>query len=228
MGPALAQLGDLKHRTAYESVLLALRRAILSGSLAPGAHLVQADLASRFGVSNTPVREAMRQLSSEGLIRSDSYRGAVVISPTREEVCEIYEARLLIEPVVMRKAVEKITAAELERAREVQAEMATVEDVGEWVLLNRQFHGMLIDAAHSPRLASIIAGLEDAATAPVALSIKADLARMIDGNKEHQLILQAVESRDPDLVARRVSAHLLATVRAVDNDASHDGEGPDE
>lgn len=67
--------------------------------------LVQADLAAQFEVSNTPVRVAMRQLSVEGLTGFDTYRGDVACTPTLDEVREVYEIRLLLEPAAMRKAV---------------------------------------------------------------------------------------------------------------------------
>jgi DNA-binding GntR family transcriptional regulator len=173
------------------------------------------------------VREAMRQLATEGLIQFDSFRGAVVHTPTLDEVREVYEARLLLEPVVMRKTVERITPAEIAQARELQQKMTTVDDVASWAVLNRQFHGLFMDAARSPKLATIVGWLEDAATAQVALSINADLSRMAHGNDEHVQILDAVENGDADLVEELVRRHLMATVHAVEarGEASGDLEG---
>lgn len=217
MSSRLPRLGDVERRTAHESVTEALRQAILGGLLPAGTRLVQAELAAQLGVSNTPVREAMRQLTAERLIRFDSYRGAVVRSPTLAEVREVYELRLLLEPVAMRKAVPQITPTQLMQARELQLEMARTSDVASWVLLNRRFHGALITAADSPLLADIIAGLEDAATPQVALSIKADFHRLTDGNAEHQEILRAVEEHDADRAVELVTEHLRSTVRAVES-----------
>lgn len=224
MTSRLPRLGDVERRTAHESVTEALRQAVLGGVLPAGTRLVQAELAAEFGVSNTPVREAMRQLSAEGLIQFDSYRGAMVRSPTLDEVREVYELRLLLEPVAMRKAVRQITAATLAQARELQQEMVRTKDAGAWVLLNRRFHGTLITAAGSPRLASMIAGLQDAATPQVALSIKADYRRLTDGNTEHQEILRAVEDGNEDEVVELVSKHLTSTVQAVESFAESSDE----
>lgn len=213
-----AQLPKLQGRhTANESVAEALRVAVLSGSLEVGTRLVQAELAAEFGVSNTPVREAMRQLAAEGLIQFDSFRGAIVRAPSLDEVREVYEIRLLLEPLSMRKAVDRITPDELEQAEQLQREMIGVDDVGAWVLLNRRFHGLLADAARSPRLARVIGGLQDAATSQVALSIKADLRRLTDGNDEHLEILQAMRDRDADRAAELITSHLTSTVRAVES-----------
>lgn len=226
MTSRLPRLGDVERRTAHESVAKMLRQAVLSGVLPAGTRLVQAELAAQFGVSNTPVREAMRQLAAEGLLRFDSYRGAIVRAPTLDEVREVYELRMLLEPVAMRKAVQRLTPVELVRARQLQQDMVSTKDVGAWVLLNRRFHGSLIESAGSPRLASIIASLEDTATSQVALSIKADFRRMTDGNDEHQAILRAVEARDEDLVVELVSEHLRSTVEAVELLAGNPAPGP--
>lgn len=217
MATQLPKLQDLRRHTAHESVAEALRQAVLSGSLAVGTRLVQAELATEFGVSNTPVREAMRQLAAEGLIQFDSFRGAVVRAPSLDEVREVYEIRLLLEPLAMRKAVDQITQDELDRAHEVRREMVNTRDVGTWVLLNRRFHGFLTEAARSPRLARVIGGLEDAATSQVALSIKADFRRVTDGNDEHLEILRALGDRDGDQAAGLITEHLKSTVRAVES-----------
>src|SRR6266516_5791501 len=116
----------------------------------------------------------------------------------------------------MRKAASKITQVELEQAWSVQREMVNAEDVGTWVLLNRRFHGTLITATASPRLAEIIGSLEDTATSQVALSIKADSRRMHDGNKEHEEMLRAFEQHDEDKLVKLVIQHLTSTVEAVE------------
>jgi DNA-binding GntR family transcriptional regulator len=94
--------------------------------------------------------------------------------------------------------------------------MVNTEDVGTWVLLNRRFHGTLITATASPRLAEIIGGLEDTATGQVALSIKADSRRMRDGNKEHEEMLRAFEQHDEEKLVQLVIQHLTSTVEAVE------------
>ncbi len=214
------ELADVQRRTAHESVHDALRHAILSGQLAGGTRLVQAELAAQFGVSNTPVREAMRQLATEGMIRFDPYRGAVVHSPDLLEVLEVYEIRLLLEPEAARKAALRITAAQLAQARQIHDEMAGIRDIGDWVPQNLRFHRVIIDAAGSPRLAAVILSLEHIAATHVALALNAGLHRMEHGHQEHAKILDALQSKDSDLVARLVAEHLEATVQAVRDAAS--------
>ena len=208
-----------RRRTAHEDVTESLRNAILGGALPGGTRLVQADIAAELGVSNTPVREAMRQLATEGLIQFDPFRGAVVRTPTLEEVQEVYELRLVLEPLIIRKSVERMTSSALQSAWALQRAMEDVSDVAEWVQLNRKLHNSLADAARSPRAAVIVRSLQDAAAPQVALSIKADMRRMTDGNAEHAALLEAIEKRDADRAAAVTSAHLQATVLAIEMEA---------
>jgi DNA-binding GntR family transcriptional regulator len=206
---------DAKRRTAHETVAATLRRAILSGELPGGTRLVQADLADQLGMSNTPVREAMRELATEGLIRLDSYRGAVVHQPTPAEIIESYELTSLLEPTAVRRAAERITPEELERLRSLVAAMRTIDDVGEYVEVNRQFHTSMHQASGSPRLASILESLHNTGTLHTAGIIKRGLRSMRDSDAEHERILSALERRDGEEAAALIDAHLQKTLDAV-------------
>jgi len=104
--------GTLSHlnprQTTVEYVKDTLRKAILGGELVGGTRLVQADLAAALETSTTPVREALRDLTSEGLIRSDPHRGSVVYEPNAYELDEIYQICRVLEPLAIRHAVEHI------------------------------------------------------------------------------------------------------------------------
>src|SRR5262245_24385406 len=91
--------GSATRQTAPQAVADALREAILSGALPGGSRLIQSSLANHFGVSSTPVREALRQLAAEGLVQFDSYRGAVVFTPSAEEIEDVWDLLLRLEPV---------------------------------------------------------------------------------------------------------------------------------
>src|SRR4030088_2067598 len=84
-------------RTTAKAVAAELRNEIYRGQIPPGARLMQADIAERFGVSTTPVREAFAMLQADGLVRLDSHRGAVVFQPTAQELLELFEIRELLE-----------------------------------------------------------------------------------------------------------------------------------
>lgn len=202
-----------RRQTAHEFVRDTLRHAILSGNLAGGTRLVQAELASELDVSTTPVREALRDLAAEGLIRLDPHRGAIVHEIDMEEMQEIYELRRILEPACARRAVESITDEELARAYGLQAQMDQCgEDLGLWVQLNRDFHALLTDASRSPRLIAILRGLRDSAAVYVGLGLRSVPEHLPVGNAEHHRLLAAFDARDPDAAADAILEHLVSTV----------------
>lgn len=143
-----------RHRTTPDAVADVLRKAILQGVLEGGQPLKQDDLASRFGVSRVPVREALRQLEAEGLVVLQPHRGAVVASLTPKEVAEIYEIRFVLEPQALRWAWPHLTPEDLVRASAVldaadKAILAALrgetspEFDARWGELNWEFHSAL-------------------------------------------------------------------------------------
>lgn len=213
---AFPGLPDVTHRTAQERVVEVLRHAILGGQLDPGTPLVLSELSERLGVSRTPIREAMRALTSEGLVNFDSYRSAAVHTPTLEEAREIYELRLTLDPIAVRKAIERITEEELEVAESIHRRMLATQDSGDWVELNREFHRILLNAAHSPRLTRIIDGLRNSAAMQVALSIKAEESQIEHANEDHHRMLDAFRARDADRAVELTERHLLSTLDVIE------------
>jgi DNA-binding GntR family transcriptional regulator len=215
--------------TAHEVVLQALRRALLTGGIPAGTRLVQADIAAQLGVSNTPVREAIRELAAEGLVEFVRYKGAVVHKPTPAEIEELYELRLLLEPVAIRKAAERMSDAEIDRARQCFLQAVATTDLEDWIVCNRRFHGCLIEGAHSPRLSAIVGSLKDVALTQAWVSISSPserLAMVATGNAEHAMILEAVEAREGVRAARVVTDHLEAAAKMVRQTMNHDGTAP--
>lgn len=202
--------------------------AILRGVLAPGTPLVLSDLSSQLGVSRTPIREAIRDLAAEGLVDFDPYRSSLVHTPTLAEAREVYELRLLLEPIAVREAVARIADEDIELAERFHREMLGTQDVGEWVDLNRRFHAALMRPVQSRRLLSILKGLRNAAAIQVALSIKARPTRLTGGNEEHEGILAAFRERATERAVALTEQHLRTTLEAIglyESDRSRDGDG---
>lgn len=206
-------------QTAHEFVRSILRRAILNGELTGGTRLVQAELAAILEVSTTPVREALRDLATEGLINFDPHRGAVVQELSGEELHEIYEIRLLLEPLALRQAVPKITESLLEQLRRLHKKMLDEPHSAEWVDYNRIFHMAVIEAAASPRLAAIIRSLQDASVMYIGASLKHVPGLRDDANHDHAAILAALERRDIEAAVSAVRDHLKVALRAFDQSA---------
>lgn len=203
-------------RTAHEYARETIRAAVLGGTLAGGARLVQSELAEELGLSTTPVREALRDLATEGLVIFDAHRGALVRSLDPDEVREIYELRMTLEPLMVRRIIEDLTDVQLARAAELQHRMDEPCDPSAWAELNREFHAIFSEDDSRSRLAGILAGLRDSAAAYVALSLNARSEQASEANTEHAALLDHFRRRDVDAAVQLTVQHLRATLAALE------------
>lgn len=192
-----------------------MREEILAGELTGGTRLLQTELARRLEVSTTPVREALRDLAAEDLVFFDPHRGAVVRSLQMGEVREIYELRMLLEPVMVRRVIDELTDEALNRSDAIRRRMDAEGDPMAWIELNREFHAVFYEPQQDSRLAHIIAGLQDSAAAYVGLSLKAEPERMAGANEDHRRLLEAYRSRDTDNAVQATLEHLQGTLEAI-------------
>ena len=206
-------------QTTHEYVRGVLRRAILNGELASGSRLVQAELAAMLEVSTTPVREALRDLATEGLVQFDPHRGAIVSELSSEDVHDIYAIRSVLEPVAMRQAVPNVSDTLLERLRRLHQRMLDEPHSAEWVDRNRVFHMAVYETSASPRLAAIIRNLQDASVMYIGASLASNPGLRAEANHGHADILDALEKRDAEAAVRALTEHLKTSITAYD--ASH-------
>ena len=200
------------YRTAQAVVADRIRRAILSGQLAPGSRLLQAQVADEMRTSTTPVREAIRELAGEGLLDLDPHRGVVVHRPDIEELDEVYRIRKLLEPVAIAATVKGITEAQLKTADDLLNQMDDADDVTEWAILNAAFHGLLADASRMPILRSHLVKLRNLSTLYIASQIHRHPDRVVQANAEHRAILEACKARDVRRAQEIEVAHLEHTL----------------
>lgn len=220
--------GGLVRQTATEAVAARLRDAILRNELAPGTRLRQNEVARRFGVSTTPVREAFAQLQAEGLVRIDPHRGAVVFHPTTEDLAECYLIREELESLAIVHAVPNLTPAALTELDALIAKMRKMRRHDEWVEMNDRFHLTLYEASGMPRLCSMIRNLRDASAAYIYMFVarQSPAARTDD---EHQEMLDACRAGDADRAERAVRTHLRHAVQDLLQNlgpVSSDGQQP--
>src|SRR5262245_4986132 len=123
--PAQMRRADL-----WELVAVRLRRAIVTGELAPAVHLNEPLLAQRFGVSRMPVREALVQLEHEGLVRSEPGRGSFVVGMSPKDVQELYDVRLMVEVQAGRLAAQRATVDDTGALEETMAAMRRARQMG--------------------------------------------------------------------------------------------------
>ena len=209
-------LAGSNRQTAHEYVREVLRRTILNGDLAGGERLVQAELAATLEVSTTPVREALRDLASEGLVRFDAHRGAVVTEIDGEELQDIYEIRRILEPAAMYQAAPQITDALLVQLRKVHQRMIDDPQSSSFVDLNRIFHMAIYEAGVSSRMMSIIRSLEDAAVMYIGAALKQVPGLRDQAIHDHGEILEALERRDTEAAVAAITSHLKLPVKAIE------------
>lgn len=205
-----------------------LRRLILSGELKAGERLRQVELAERFNVSTTPVREAFTALAREGLVRHDSHRGVVVFTPTTSDVTENYEIRMALEPLAAELAAKSISDADLQRLDEVVKQMRRTSAPLEYQPLNREFHRIIYAAAGRPRLFELIESLRDAFEAYIGYDATArpDQEYYETAHREHEAIAAALKARAAKRARKLMlehlshnAAHIAASVEMTTNSA---------
>ena len=197
----------LGRSTTAKVVAGMLRDEIQEGGLAPGTRLRQNEVAERFGVSTTPVREAFAQLQAEGLLRIDPHRGAVVFHPTAEDLLEYYEIREALESLAVTHAIKGLTPQIAKELNELIDRMRRTPDARRWLRLNDEFHLKLYESAARPHLSSLIDNLRDAST-PYIYMFVASRKPSDQANGEHQEILDACVRGDAKGAQRAIRSHL--------------------
>ena len=194
--------------TRAGAVAAELRRLIQSGEMPPGTRLRQTEIAERFGVSTTPVREAFVTLAREGLVRQDAHRGVVVFAPSTAELLEIYEMREALEPLATKIAAKNIGEAELDELDEIVKSMRTATPE-EYAALNRRLHARIYEAADRPRLLDIIETLREAAASYLSLTVRQyDASYRKQVQREHEEIVRQLRSGTPAKAAKAIREHL--------------------
>jgi DNA-binding GntR family transcriptional regulator len=200
-------------RQAAEQAADAIRESILAGRIPAGARIAELDVARQLSVSRTPIREALSRLAAEGLVELSPNRGARVTSWTADELREIFEVRLRLEPYAVRQAVPRLTAAQLDELSELAQSMQLAgrpgsgQDLDAIVELNRQFHGLLVGMAGNAPLASALTAVTHAAVVHQNFQhySPAALARSLT---HHVEIVEAARAQEPDWAEAVMRSHL--------------------
>jgi DNA-binding GntR family transcriptional regulator len=202
---SLAERGSMSRMIAN-----ALRAAIVDGTLAPGAPLRQDAIARHFSVSAIPVREALRQLESEGWVKVEMNKGATVAPLSADEAREIYEIRAALESLAIGLAIPAHTPASLRHA-EVLCKAASAEaDPSLYVARNKAFHLSLYEPVVRPQLLEMIGMLHGRGERYLRLKFGLPSYKG-ESDREHAALLKAVRRRDVATAQSLVTKHLLDT-----------------
>jgi phosphonate utilization transcriptional regulator len=188
-----------------------IEQLILRGELAIGQRINESDLASRFGMSRGPIREALRALEESRLVRSEKNRGVFVREVSIDEADEIYDVREALDQLIGQRVAERTTPEQLRDMQTVVAAMddaTAVQDIKRYHALNLKFHDMLVDFAGNARLTETyrlltkglllfrLRGLQDGGGFSVS-------------NTEHKAVVEAIAARDSARAGRLLRRHAV-------------------
>lgn len=189
-----------------------MKEMIISGELAPHTRLVELQFAAEFGVSRTPVREALKRLMADKLVHADPVRGLVVHEPEPNEIQDVYLVRELLEGLATRLAAQRIRPEELQRLRAILDSMHEGLKNGQTEIVvnaNMAFHDVIYRAAGNETLQRLVRDLSDFVRrfSTEAFSSGPRVHTVFD---EHEAILKALEEHDPEAAEAASTRHLRA------------------
>ena len=215
--------GTDRHRQLRQWVADRLRAEILEGRRRPGDWLRQEGVAQEEGVSQTPVREALKQLVAEGLLEHVPYRGIRVVTLSVEDAEDLYASRAVLEPMAARHAAREITAEELKELTTLHERMLACEipaRLREYRDLNRRFHEAIIAASRRPFLTRTLGNLWSAFPTMLWSNVPGIAATSLPEREdphaaEHAEIVAALAAHDPDRAAAAVKRHVEEAGRTL-------------
>jgi DNA-binding GntR family transcriptional regulator len=211
-------------RALVDELAARIQARILNGEVAVGARLRQETLAAEFGVSRTPVREALRKLQASGILEVEPHRGAVVRAPNARDIRDAYEVRAELEGAAAEFAATRMRDDQLVALHDAQQLFQNFiafviastrardggEADGDWVRANDDFHLVILQGAGNTRLLTVVQDLHR--TFPRSLTwaaLRANSALLEQNVEEHNEIVDALDCRDPGAARRRMVAHVL-------------------
>jgi DNA-binding GntR family transcriptional regulator len=204
-------------QTLAEKVFSELATAIVRGELAPGERLSEQALVTRYGGSRAPIREAIQKLEARNLVVRVPHAGARVVSLSLEELRDIYEVRLELESMACRLAAERMSDAEIsaleklleEHARSIEADqgLSYYQKSG-----NLDFHYRIIEGSKNSRLHQMLCGDLYHIIRMYRYRTSTSSERPLQALKEHQRIVEAIKSRDPQLAELLMRRHIQVSL----------------
>lgn len=194
-----------------ENLREAIEEEVATGKLTPGTHLDEIELAKRFGVSRTPIREALSLLAGEGVVEIRPRRGAVVANVTPQRLVEMFEVMAELEAMCARLAARRMSSIELvglEKAHEGCHEAAQRLDSDAYFYANEQFHHLIYAASHNSFLSDQAHALQRRLRPYRRLQLRVR-NRLSKSFEEHQAVLDALRDGDADRAIAAIRGHVM-------------------
>ena len=220
----MTAIGPIERRALHEELADQLRRAIIHGELEPGTRISEKNLCEQFGVSRTPIREALKTLSAEGLVQLSQNRGATVTKLTRRDLEDAFPVMGALEALAGELAARKATPAQIERMQELQSRMVAMFERGDrrgYFRANEDIHKLILDTADNAYLARLHRSVSAQVRRP---RYQANLSpeRWSAAVAEHEEIAEAFSRRSAARLGRLLKNHiankLTALLAALDGD----------
>jgi DNA-binding GntR family transcriptional regulator len=196
--------------TRAEELRLQLADEIVRGALAPGAPLDETDIARRFRVSRTPVREALRQLAASGLVEARAHRGAVVARPSLDRLNGMFEAMAELEALCAGLAAERMTATERARLEAIHEELRVLSHAGNperFHFVNERFHNAIYAGSQNDYIAEMTLATR-VRVQPFRRAQFRNLGRLAKSHAEHDRVVVAILRGDRIGAASAMRAHI--------------------
>lgn len=184
-----------------------------SGWLRPGERLVEVEIAERLGISRTPVREAIRQLESDGLVSHLPRVGIVVRTLEYAEIAELYEMRAVLEGTAARFAARAASDIEIAELEAIDREMRSASDTRKLYEANRQFHSVLLNAARNRFLVRAVEAVQKTLLI-LGPSTLEETERAEEATREHERVVEALRARDGAAAEAAMRSHIEGAHRA--------------
>jgi GntR family transcriptional regulator, rspAB operon transcriptional repressor len=217
----------ISHPSLPEVVKDTLRRRILNNELPAGERLIEASLAAEFGVSRTTLRAALMELKNDRLVEFSPRRGCSVARMSRAEVEDACFARYLLEAGAAcedRAVIDDQLMDSLDKELEAMAEVAERGDMADIVESDTRLHSLLVEASGRARLTELWHALDGQMGALIRSSLEfqgSDLSEVVE---RHQLLVDAVRTRDRAVMAEAIRTHYLDPDTFRDHDGDHDND----
>lgn len=198
-GSGLRPINQKSTVPVREQTVQILREAILNFDLRPGQRLIEREFIDRLGISRTTFREALRELTTEGLVTVVAQKGARVSTPTKKEAADLYEIRAALESLMVTRFIERASDGEIKALSDTVDDFEDVvrrtTDTIELLAVKEGFYRVLLDGAHSPALEQVLAGIKARVRALRSTSLSKP-GRANETVNELRAIVVAIARRD--------------------------------
>jgi DNA-binding GntR family transcriptional regulator len=206
---------SLAPRALYEEVAELLRQRIFQRELEPGSWIDEVKLALEYGISRTPLREALKVLATEGLVTMKMRRGAYVTEVSEQDLHEVYHLLSLLESDAAGVVAERASAAELKELAAIHAELeAAVANRDQFFPINERFHMRLLEIAGNRWRNQMVADLRKVMKLNRHNSLLKS-GRIEESLKEHRAVMAALKRRDPAATVARMREHFANGLEAA-------------